>query len=84
MGAYGAEADVPCWCAPAVSRFRFSDRDGRERCTNCNGLVGVVRLDRPTVAPARRAPVETDVEDPDDDKSFRDMRALMNTRPTRR
>ncbi|MDF2434562.1 MAG: hypothetical protein JWP44_4193, partial [Mucilaginibacter sp.] len=50
MGAYGAEADVSCWCATAVSRFHFRDRDGRDRCTNCNGLVGAVRLDRPTIA----------------------------------
>jgi hypothetical protein len=84
MGAYGPEADVSCACSKAVRVRLWQDRDGRTRCTICNGLVNAPASpprayfsDAAMQERADRAFAGLGEEDPADDREFREMRKLM-------
>lgn len=79
MSAYGPEADIACACGPSVREIRLRDRDGRERCTNCFGLVGTQAIPRRVFtasAETERRSAEP-VDDPEDSASYREARAMM-------
>jgi hypothetical protein len=82
MGAYGPEADTACWCTGSVRSYAFTDRDGRQRCTNCSGLrdpkaaIDAARPDHSRFAERQRMS-RNDLDDPEDDRAFREMRSLM-------